>query len=75
MRTKIDIVTANVAEFKSELQQAIDAIEININNTIKDIKINNSEDSMIGLIIYTEKEKKSILNESDDVLGVIGINE
>lgn len=75
MRTKIDIVTANAAEFKSELQQAIDAIEININNTIKDIKINSSGDSMTGLIIYTEKEKKSILNESDDVLGVIGIDE
>lgn len=75
MRTKIDIVTASTAEFKSELQQAIDAIEININNTIKDIKINNSGDSMTGLIVYTEKEKKSILNESDDVLGVIGIDE
>ena len=75
MRTKIDIVTANTAEFKNELQQAIDAIEININNTIKDIKINNSGDNMTGLIVYTEKEKKSILNESDDVLGVIGIDE
>lgn len=75
MRTKIDIVTANTAEFKNELQQAIDAIEININNTIKDIKINNSGDSMTGLIVYVEKEKKSILNESDDVLGVIGIDE
>lgn len=75
MRTKIDIVTANTAEFKNELQQAIDAIEININNTIKDIKINNSGDSMTGLIVYIEKEKKSILNESDDVLGVIGIDE
>lgn len=75
MRTKIDIVTANTAEFKNELQQAIDAIEININNTIKDIKINSSEDSMTGLIVYIEKEKKSILNESDDVLGVIGIDE
>lgn len=75
MRTKIDIVTANIAEFKNELQQAIDAVEININNTIKDIKINNSGDSMTGLIVYVEKEKKSILNESDDVLGVIGIDE
>ena len=75
MRTKIDIVTANTAEFKNELQQAIDAIEININNTIKDIKINNLGDSMTGLIVYIEKEKKSILNESDDVLGVIGIDE
>lgn len=75
MRTKIDIVTANIAEFKNELQQAIDAIEININNTIKDIKINSSGDSMTGLIVYIEKEKKSILNESDDVLGVIGIDE
>lgn len=75
MRTKIDIVTANTAEFKNELQQAIDAIEININNTIKDIKVNNSGDSMTGLIVYAEKEKKSILNESDDVLGVIGIDE
>lgn len=75
MRTKIDIITANTAEFKNELQQAIDAIEININNTIKDIKINNSGDSMTGLIVYIEKEKKSILNESDDVLGVIGIDE
>jgi hypothetical protein len=75
MRTKIDIVTANTAEFKNELQQAIDAIEININNTIKDIKVNNSGDSMTGLIVYIEKEKKSILNESDDVLGVIGIDE
>ena len=75
MRTKIDIVTANTAEFKNELQQAIDAIEININNTIKDIKVNNSGDNMTGLIVYIEKEKKSILNESDDVLGVIGIDE
>lgn len=75
MRTKIDIVTANTAEFKNELQQAIDAIEININNTIKDIKVNNLGDSMTGLIVYIEKEKKSILNESDDVLGVIGIDE
>ena len=75
MRTKIDIVTANIAEFKNELQQAIDAIEININNTIKDIKINSLGDSMTGLIVYIEKEKKSILNESDDVLGVIGIDE
>lgn len=75
MRTKIDIVIANTAEFKNELQQAIDAIEININNTIKDIKVNNSGDNMTGLIVYVEKEKKSILNESDDVLGVIGIDE
>ena len=75
MRTKIDIVTANIAEFKNELQQAIDAIEININNTIKDIKINSLGDSITGLIVYIEKEKKSILNESDDVLGVIGIDE
>ena len=30
---------------------------------------------MTGLIVYIEKEKKSILNESDDVLGVIGIDE
>lgn len=75
MRTKIDIVIANTAEFKNELQQAIDAIEININNTIKDIKVNNSGDDMTGLIVYVEKEKKSILNESDDVLGVIGIDE
>ena len=75
MRTKIDIVTANIAEFKNELQQAIDAIEININNTIKDIKINSLGDSITGLIVYIEKEKKSILNESGDVLGVIGIDE
>lgn len=75
MRTKIDIVTANIAEFKNELQQAVDAIEININNTIKDIKINSLGDSVTGLIVYIEKEKKSILNESDDVLGVIGIDE
>lgn len=75
MKTKIDIVIADRAEFKNELQHAIDAIEININNTIKDIKVSNSGDSFTGLIVYIEKEKKSILNESDDVLGVIGIDE
>lgn len=75
MKTKIDVVTANSAEFKNELQQAIDAIEININNTIKDIKISNSGDSFTGVIVYIEKEKKLILNESDDVLGVLALDE
>lgn len=75
MKTKIDVVTANSAEFKNELQQAIDAIEININNTIKDIKISNSGDSFAGVIVYIEKEKKLILNESDDVLGVLALDE
>lgn len=75
MKTKIDVVTANSAEFKNELQQAIDAIEININNTIKDIKISNSGDSFTGVIVYIEKENKLILNESDDVLGVLALDE
>ena len=74
MKTKIDIVNSNEKDFKNELQQAIDAIEININNSIIDIKVIKNDDSFTGLIIYKEREK-SILNESEELFDVLSVEE
>ena len=74
MKTKIDIVNSNEKDFKNELQQAIDAIEININNSIIDIKVIKNDDGFTGLIIYKEREK-SILNESEELFDVLSVEE
>ena len=74
MKTKIDIVNSNEKDFKNELQQAIDAIEININNSIIDIKVIKNNDGFTGLIIYKEREK-SILNESEESFDVLSVEE
>ena len=74
MKTKIDIVNSDEKDFKNELQQAIDAIEININNSIIDIKVIKNDDGFTGLIIYKEREK-SILNESEELFDVLSVEE
>ena len=74
MKTKIDIVNSNEKDFKNELQQAIDAIEININNSIIDIKVIKNDDGFTGLIVYKEREK-SILNESEELFDVLSVEE
>ena len=74
MKTKIDIVNSNGNDFKNELQRAIDAIEINVNNSIIDIKVIKNDDSFTGLIIYKEREK-SILNESEELFDVLSVEE
>ena len=74
MKTKIDIVNSNEKDFKNDLQRAIDAIEINVNNSIIDIKVIKNDDGFTGLIIYKEREK-SILNESEELFDVLSVEE
>ena len=74
MKTKIDIVNSNGNDFKNEMQRAIDAIEINVNNSIIDIKVIKNDDCFTGLIVYKEREK-SILNESEELFDVLSVEE
>lgn len=76
MKTKIEVVTATGPEaFKQELQRTIDAIEMNINNTVIDIKY-GFNNGFSALVVYKEKDMQ-VLNEStnDDVCGVIALDE
>lgn len=76
MKTKVDVVISATQEtFKNELQAAIDAIEININNKIVDIKYNIGEEVITALIVYQTKDnERQLLAESnglDDVMTII----
>lgn len=63
MKTKVEVVVASSGpeSFKKELQQAIDAIELNVNNTIIDIKY-GFNNGFSAVIVYREKDKQ-LLNE------------
>lgn len=76
MKTKVDVVISATQEtFKNELQAAIDAIEININNKIVDIKYSVGEEAITALIVYQTKDnERQLLAESnglDDVMTII----
>lgn len=76
MKTKIDFVKSHVDTFKTDLQGAVDAIELNVNNKIIDIKYNTFDTMMTALIIYTVKDnERQLLNESDGLDGVIALDD
>lgn len=76
MKTKIDFVKSHVDTFKNDLQSAVDAIELNVNNKIIDIKYNTFDTMMTALIIYTVKDnERQLLNESDGLDGVIALDD
>lgn len=76
MKTKIDFVKSHTDTFKTDLQGAVDAIELNVNNKIIDIKYNTFDTMMTALIIYTVKDnERQLLNESDGLDGVIALDD
>lgn len=77
MKTKIEtIFGSNLEEFNKSLQRGIDAIEVNINNTVVDIKYSISVDGYSALIIYKVKDnERQILTESNGLDDIVSIEE
>lgn len=77
MKTKIEtIFGSNLEEFNKLLQRGIDAIEVNINNTVVDIKYSISVDGYSALIIYKVKDnERQILTESNGLDDIVSIEE
>lgn len=77
MKTKIEtIFGSNLEEFNKLLQRGIDAIEVNINNTVVDIKYSISIDGYSALIIYKVKDnERQILTESNGLDDIVSIEE
>lgn len=77
MKTKIEtIFGSNLEEFNKSLQRGIDAIEVNINNTVVDIKYSISIDGYSALIIYKVKDnERQILTESNGLDDIVSIEE
>lgn len=77
MKTKIEtIFGSNLEEFNKLLQRGIDAIEVNINNTVVDIKYSMNVDGYSALIIYKVKDnERQILTESNGLDDIVSIEE
>lgn len=77
MKTKIEtIFGSNLEEFNKLLQRGIDAIEVNINNTVVDIKYSMNVDGYSALIIYKVKDnERQILAESNGLDDIVSIEE
>lgn len=77
MKTRIEtIFGSNLEEFNKSLQRGIDAIEVNINNTVVDIKYSISVDGYSALIIYKVKDnERQILIESNGLDDIVSIEE
>lgn len=77
MKTKVEtIFGSNLEEFNKSLQRGIDAIEVNINNTVVDIKYSISVDGYSALIIYKVKDnERQILTESNGLDDIVSIEE
>ena len=77
MKTKIEtIFGSNLEEFNKSLQRGIDAIEVNINNTVVDIKYSMNIDGYSALIIYKVKDnERQILAESNGLDDIVSIEE
>lgn len=77
MKTKIEtIFGSNLEEFNKLLQRGIDAIEVNINNTVVDIKYSMNIDGYSALIIYKVKDnERQILTESNGLDDIVSIEE
>lgn len=77
MKTKVEtIFGSNLEEFNKSLQRGIDAIEVNINNTVVDIKYSISIDGYSALIIYKVKDnERQILTESNGLDDIVSIEE
>lgn len=77
MKTRIEtIFGSNLEEFNKSLQRGIDAIEVNINNTVIDIKYSMNVDGYSALIIYKVKDnERQILAESNGLDDIVSIEE
>lgn len=77
MKTKVEtIFGSNLEEFNKLLQRGIDAIEVNINNTVVDIKYSMNIDGYSALIIYKVKDnERQILIESNGLDDIVSIEE
>lgn len=77
MKTKVEtIFGSNLEEFNKLLQRGIDAIEVNINNTVVDIKYSMNIDGYSALIIYKVKDnERQILTESNGLDDIVSIEE
>ena len=71
MKTKVEVVVASSGPdtFKKELQQAIDAIELNINNTIIDIKY-GFNNGFSAIIVYKERDKQMLNEALSEVVSI-----
>ena len=60
IKTKVEFVYSDKDNFKEDVQMAIDAIELNVNNEITDIQYNVYNDEIYtAVIVYKQDSKNS----------------
>lgn len=60
IKTKVEFVRSDKDSFKEDVQIAIDAIELNVNNEITDIQYNVYNDEIYtAVIVYKQDSKNS----------------
>lgn len=60
IKTKVEFVRSDKDSFKEDIQIAIDAIELNVNNEITDIQYNVYNDEVYtAVIVYKQDSKNS----------------
>lgn len=60
IKTKVEFVRSDKDSFKEDVQIAIDAIELNVNNEIIDIQYNIYNDEIYtAVIVYKQDSKNS----------------
>ena len=60
IKTKVEFVYSDKDNFKEDVQIAIDAIELNVNNEITDIQYNVYNDEIYtAVIVYKQDSKNS----------------
>ena len=60
INTKVEFVRSDKDSFKEDIQIAIDAIELNVNNEITDIQYNVYNDEVYtAVIVYKQDSKNS----------------
>ena len=60
IKTKVEFVYSDKDSFKEDVQMAIDAIELNVNNEITDIQYNVYNDEIYtAVIVYKQDSKNS----------------